>query len=172
MLENKTKRFISATVLLFAQCRRRWEFVWLLLLFVGLIEYNFHCFRKAIHEVFEVGVSSPRCGRLSRRSLNYSKLNGSVVWRPGSVQAAAHQPAGPVYSKRASNNKKTLLSSLLPVEFLPGVWTGGHSCPSPSERTSWTVWPVCCFTSVWVWIMFFLLLIPAIKKFLFLLNHA
>ncbi|XP_034016347.1 ras-related GTP binding Cb [Thalassophryne amazonica] len=24
----------------------------------GLIEYNFHCFRKAIHEVFEVGVST------------------------------------------------------------------------------------------------------------------
>ncbi|KAL7980598.1 hypothetical protein Chor_001752 [Crotalus horridus] len=29
----------------------------------GLIDYNFHCFRKAIHEVFEVGVSSHRpCG--------------------------------------------------------------------------------------------------------------
>ncbi|KAL8220404.1 UNVERIFIED_CONTAM: hypothetical protein K2H54_045304 [Gekko kuhli] len=26
----------------------------------GLIDYNFHCFRKAIHEVFEVGVSSHR----------------------------------------------------------------------------------------------------------------
>lgn len=26
----------------------------------GLIEYNFHCFRKAIHEVFEVGVSTSR----------------------------------------------------------------------------------------------------------------
>ncbi|XP_029360137.1 ras-related GTP binding Ca isoform X2 [Echeneis naucrates] len=26
----------------------------------GLIDYNFHCFRKAIHEVFEVGVSSQR----------------------------------------------------------------------------------------------------------------
>ncbi|KAK1795028.1 hypothetical protein P4O66_010217, partial [Electrophorus voltai] len=28
----------------------------------GLIDYNFHCFRKAIHEVFEVGVSVPRAG--------------------------------------------------------------------------------------------------------------
>lgn len=28
--------------------------------FSGLIDYNFHCFRKAIHEVFEVGVSSQR----------------------------------------------------------------------------------------------------------------
>uniref|UniRef100_A0A8C5S4D6 Ras related GTP binding C n=1 Tax=Laticauda laticaudata TaxID=8630 RepID=A0A8C5S4D6_LATLA len=29
----------------------------------GLIDYNFHCFRKAIHEVFEVGLSSHRsCG--------------------------------------------------------------------------------------------------------------
>lgn len=27
---------------------------------VGLIDYNFHCFRKAIHEVFEVGMSSTR----------------------------------------------------------------------------------------------------------------
>lgn len=26
----------------------------------GLIDYNFHCFRKAIHEVFEVGVTSHR----------------------------------------------------------------------------------------------------------------
>uniref|UniRef100_A0A670JYC3 Ras-related GTP-binding protein n=2 Tax=Podarcis muralis TaxID=64176 RepID=A0A670JYC3_PODMU len=26
----------------------------------GLIDYNFHCFRKAIHEVFEVGISSHR----------------------------------------------------------------------------------------------------------------
>ncbi|XP_038656803.1 ras-related GTP binding Ca isoform X1 [Scyliorhinus canicula] len=26
----------------------------------GLIDYNFHCFRKAIHEVFEVGVSAHR----------------------------------------------------------------------------------------------------------------
>ncbi|TNN67651.1 Ras-related GTP-binding protein C [Liparis tanakae] len=26
----------------------------------GLIDYNFHCFRKAIHEVFEVGVSTQR----------------------------------------------------------------------------------------------------------------
>lgn len=26
----------------------------------GLIDYNFHCFRKAIHEVFEVGVSAQR----------------------------------------------------------------------------------------------------------------
>lgn len=25
---------------------------------LGLIDYNFHCFRKAIHEVFEVGVST------------------------------------------------------------------------------------------------------------------
>lgn len=32
--------------------------------FAGLIDYNFHCFRKAIHEVFEVGISSHRlCGR-------------------------------------------------------------------------------------------------------------
>uniref|UniRef100_A0A3B3IJG6 Ras-related GTP-binding protein n=1 Tax=Oryzias latipes TaxID=8090 RepID=A0A3B3IJG6_ORYLA len=28
----------------------------------GLIDYNFHCFRKAIHEVFEVGVSAQRPG--------------------------------------------------------------------------------------------------------------
>lgn len=26
----------------------------------GLIDYNFHCFRKAIHEVFEVGASTQR----------------------------------------------------------------------------------------------------------------
>lgn len=26
----------------------------------GLIDYNFHCFRKAIHEVFEVGVATQR----------------------------------------------------------------------------------------------------------------
>ncbi|KAM5247793.1 ras-related GTP-binding protein C isoform 2-T2 [Ctenodactylus gundi] len=32
----------------------------------GLIDYNFHCFRKAIHEVFEVGVTSHRsCGHQS-----------------------------------------------------------------------------------------------------------
>ncbi|GAB1288887.1 Ras-related GTP-binding protein C [Apodemus speciosus] len=29
-------------------------------IFKGLIDYNFHCFRKAIHEVFEVGVTSHR----------------------------------------------------------------------------------------------------------------
>lgn len=28
------------------------------LLSAGLIDYNFHCFRKAIHEVFEVGAST------------------------------------------------------------------------------------------------------------------
>lgn len=32
----------------------------LFFLFTGLIDYNFHCFRKAIHEVFEVGVSTQR----------------------------------------------------------------------------------------------------------------
>ena len=30
----------------------------------GLIDYNFHCFRKAIQEVFEVGVSAQRTGLL------------------------------------------------------------------------------------------------------------
>ncbi|MBN3319804.1 RRAGC protein, partial [Atractosteus spatula] len=34
----------------------------------GLIDYNFHCFRKAIHEVFEVGVSTQRIGSLQANS--------------------------------------------------------------------------------------------------------
>ncbi|XP_033375440.1 ras-related GTP-binding protein C isoform X3 [Parus major] len=35
----------------------------------GLIDYNFHCFRKAIHEVFEVGVASHRiCNHQSSTS--------------------------------------------------------------------------------------------------------
>lgn len=31
-----------------------------LLCSAGLIDYNFHCFRKAIHEVFEVGMTNTR----------------------------------------------------------------------------------------------------------------
>uniref|UniRef100_A0A5F9CU34 Ras-related GTP-binding protein n=1 Tax=Oryctolagus cuniculus TaxID=9986 RepID=A0A5F9CU34_RABIT len=45
----------------------------------GLIDYNFHCFRKAIHEVFEVGVASHRsCGHLaSTPSLKALTHNGT-----------------------------------------------------------------------------------------------
>lgn len=52
----------------------------------GLIEYNFHCFRKAIHEVFEVGSSNdgaawrPESSSSNRQpGLNYASLNGSAV---------------------------------------------------------------------------------------------
>ncbi|CAD7684190.1 ras-related GTP-binding protein C [Vulpes vulpes] len=45
----------------------------------GLIDYNFHCFRKAIHEVFEVGVTSHRsCGhQTSAPSLKSLTHNGT-----------------------------------------------------------------------------------------------
>ncbi|XP_025791105.1 ras-related GTP-binding protein C isoform X2 [Puma concolor] len=45
----------------------------------GLIDYNFHCFRKAIHEVFEVGVTSHRsCGhQTSAPSLKALAHNGT-----------------------------------------------------------------------------------------------
>ncbi|EPQ09227.1 Ras-related GTP-binding protein C [Myotis brandtii] len=45
----------------------------------GLIDYNFHCFRKAIHEVFEVGVTSHRgCGhQTSVPSLKALAHNGT-----------------------------------------------------------------------------------------------
>ncbi|XP_075410278.1 ras-related GTP-binding protein C isoform X1 [Tenrec ecaudatus] len=45
----------------------------------GLIDYNFHCFRKAIHEVFEVGVASHRsCGhQTSAPSLKALTHNGT-----------------------------------------------------------------------------------------------
>uniref|UniRef100_A0A8C0CCU3 Ras-related GTP-binding protein n=3 Tax=Eutheria TaxID=9347 RepID=A0A8C0CCU3_BALMU len=45
----------------------------------GLIDYNFHCFRKAIHEVFEVGVTSHRsCGhQTSAPSLKALTHNGT-----------------------------------------------------------------------------------------------
>uniref|UniRef100_A0A3Q0S9D6 Ras-related GTP-binding protein n=1 Tax=Amphilophus citrinellus TaxID=61819 RepID=A0A3Q0S9D6_AMPCI len=52
----------------------------------GLIEYNFHCFRKAIHEVFEVGSSNdgaawrPASSSSNRQpGLKYASLNGSAV---------------------------------------------------------------------------------------------
>ncbi|CAK6977393.1 ras-related GTP binding Cb [Scomber scombrus] len=51
----------------------------------GLIEYNFHCFRKAIHEVFEVGASTPSdvqnpasSSSNSLTGLKYAALNGSA----------------------------------------------------------------------------------------------
>ncbi|XP_069031850.1 ras-related GTP binding Cb [Embiotoca jacksoni] len=46
----------------------------------GLIEYNFHCFRKAIHEVFEVGSSneSASSSSSSQTSLKYAALNGGA----------------------------------------------------------------------------------------------
>nr|XP_033812937.1 ras-related GTP-binding protein C [Geotrypetes seraphini] len=46
----------------------------------GLIDYNFHCFRKAIHEVFEVGVVSHRTfshHQASTPNLNAVTLNGT-----------------------------------------------------------------------------------------------
>ena len=50
----------------------------------GLIDYNFHCFRKAIQEVFEVGNSVQRSGFLdasppisSLASLKAGTLNGT-----------------------------------------------------------------------------------------------
>uniref|UniRef100_G1LUT3 Ras-related GTP-binding protein n=1 Tax=Ailuropoda melanoleuca TaxID=9646 RepID=G1LUT3_AILME len=45
----------------------------------GLIDYNFHCFRKAVHEVFEVGVASHRsCGhQTSAPSLKALTHNGT-----------------------------------------------------------------------------------------------
>ncbi|KAG3282799.1 MYC binding protein, transcript variant X1 [Ictidomys tridecemlineatus] len=45
----------------------------------GLIDYNFHCFRKAIHEVFEVGVTSHRsCShQISAPSLKALAHNGT-----------------------------------------------------------------------------------------------
>ncbi|CAB1350831.1 unnamed protein product [Coregonus sp. 'balchen'] len=52
----------------------------------GLIDYNFHCFRKAIQEVFEVGSLTQRTGRLqpsssnnSLSSVKFGVLNGSAV---------------------------------------------------------------------------------------------
>lgn len=50
-------------------------------LFVGLIEYNFHCFRKAIHEVFEVGTAPQDVSSSSNNptGLKYATLNGSAV---------------------------------------------------------------------------------------------
>ncbi|XP_030597676.1 ras-related GTP binding Cb [Archocentrus centrarchus] len=52
----------------------------------GLIEYNFHCFRNAIHEVFEVGSSNdgaawrPVSSSSNRQpGLKYASLNGSAV---------------------------------------------------------------------------------------------
>ncbi|XP_029977190.1 ras-related GTP binding Cb [Salarias fasciatus] len=52
----------------------------------GLIEYNFHCFRKAIHEVFEVGGSTDGRGGAGRSAarrnpagLNFTALNGNGV---------------------------------------------------------------------------------------------
>ncbi|XP_041044735.1 ras-related GTP-binding protein D-like isoform X1 [Carcharodon carcharias] len=46
----------------------------------GLIDYNFHCFRKAIHEIFEVRTTILRC-RKQHRGLQRSKLgtpNGTL----------------------------------------------------------------------------------------------
>ncbi|MED6274630.1 hypothetical protein CHARACLAT_018269 [Characodon lateralis] len=52
----------------------------------GLIDYNFHCFRKAIHEVFEVGslfegtIWRPAGSSSSKQaSLKSAVLNGSAV---------------------------------------------------------------------------------------------
>ncbi|XP_068505131.1 ras-related GTP-binding protein C isoform X3 [Syngnathus scovelli] len=49
----------------------------------GLIEYNFHCFRKAICEVFEVGASNQSAvlkrSNSSSSSLKYDDLNGSGI---------------------------------------------------------------------------------------------
>lgn len=47
----------------------------------GLIEYNFHCFRKAIHEVFEVGTSPDDVSSSSSNmsGLKYAALNGNAV---------------------------------------------------------------------------------------------
>ncbi|XP_030395049.1 ras-related GTP-binding protein C isoform X1 [Gopherus evgoodei] len=44
----------------------------------GLIDYNFHCFRKAIHEVFEVGVVSHRtCNQATTPHLKAVTHNGT-----------------------------------------------------------------------------------------------
>ncbi|GCC30758.1 hypothetical protein chiPu_0009212 [Chiloscyllium punctatum] len=46
----------------------------------GLIDYNFHCFRKAIHEIFEVRTTMLRCHK-QHRGLQRSKLgtpNGTL----------------------------------------------------------------------------------------------
>nr|XP_014353882.1 PREDICTED: ras-related GTP-binding protein C [Latimeria chalumnae] len=45
----------------------------------GLIDYNFHCFRKAIHEVFEVGITSYRTGihQMSTPNLKAVTHNGT-----------------------------------------------------------------------------------------------
>lgn len=58
----------------------------MLFLFAGLIEYNFHCFRKAIHEVFEVGTTTPGAVQNPASSssnslacLKYAALNGSAI---------------------------------------------------------------------------------------------
>lgn len=51
----------------------------------GLIDYNFHCFRKAIHEIFEVGGSfegaawRPASSCSNQMGLKYAALNGSAV---------------------------------------------------------------------------------------------
>lgn len=49
--------------------------------FLGLIEYNFHCFRKAIHEVFEVGTSPQDASSSSNNlsGLKYAAMNGSAI---------------------------------------------------------------------------------------------
>ncbi|XP_073174124.1 ras-related GTP-binding protein C isoform X2 [Lepidochelys kempii] len=44
----------------------------------GLIDYNFHCFRKAIHEVFEVGVVSHRtCNQATTPNMKAVTHNGT-----------------------------------------------------------------------------------------------
>lgn len=52
-----------------------------ILSFLGLIEYNFHCFRKAIHEVFEVGTSPQDVSSSSNNlsGLKYAAMNGNAL---------------------------------------------------------------------------------------------
>uniref|UniRef100_A0A3B4BKX2 Ras-related GTP-binding protein n=1 Tax=Periophthalmus magnuspinnatus TaxID=409849 RepID=A0A3B4BKX2_9GOBI len=45
----------------------------------GLIDYNFHCFRKAIHEIFEVGGVSSLLSEKRNSSLKFAALNGSIL---------------------------------------------------------------------------------------------
>ncbi|XP_016099050.1 ras-related GTP-binding protein C-like [Sinocyclocheilus grahami] len=47
----------------------------------GLIDYNFHCFRKAIHEVFEVSSSTQRTGAAVQSSPPSSSGNGNGLAR-------------------------------------------------------------------------------------------
>ncbi|XP_030202167.1 ras-related GTP binding Cb [Gadus morhua] len=56
----------------------------------GLIDYNFHCFRKAVHEVFEVGCRTQRNGGRPDDSLTSSTSTSSSTHAPNHRNYASH----------------------------------------------------------------------------------